>query len=103
MRAVELYKPRNFLHIDTFRALELEKCVCAETNFMLPKDLGDTLQCYLCVHDKHPSPPRTLLVGYNITQILQVLHGRGVDLFQLAPIVAIIDMESISEYLFGSS
>ena len=92
---------RDFLDCDV---TDFNECVFAETLFIEQRDLSTAVSKCLCIQDES-SPSSSafqniVIVGHSIKTDLKILQRLGIDVYGIAPVVAILDTYHMIRNLF---
>lgn len=92
---------RDFLDCDV---TDFKECVFAETFFTEQRDLPTIISKCLCIQDESSPGFRAfrniVIVGHSIKSDLKILQRLGIDVYGIAPVVAILDTYRMIRNLF---
>jgi hypothetical protein len=95
---------QDFLDCDV---TDFKECVFAETLFVSQKDLPTTIAKCLCIQDDSSPDSRALrnivIVSHSTKSDLMIFQRLGVDIYEIAPILAILDTHLMAQNIFGAS
>ncbi|KIM96022.1 hypothetical protein OIDMADRAFT_59109 [Oidiodendron maius Zn] len=95
---------RDFLDCDV---TDFKECVFAETLFTEQRDLPTTISKCLCIQDESSPGSRAfrniVIVGHSIKSDLKILQRLGIDVYRIAPVVAILDTYHMIQNLFKAN
>jgi hypothetical protein len=85
---------------------DFQECVFQQTTKVSQTNIPALITCALRI--PNPAPSRRLfrviiLVGHGIKSDLRILAKLGIDIYQIAPILAIVDTDVMSRDILGSS
>jgi hypothetical protein len=93
---------QDFLDCD---CTDFKECVFAETFYVSQADLPTTISKCLCIQDTSSLDPLALrnivIVGHSPRGDLKILKGLGVDVYEIAPVLAILDTHLMARNMFG--
>jgi len=93
---------KDFLDCDV---TDFKECVFAETFFVSQIDLPTTITTCLQIQDDISCNPHTLrnivIIGHSIKSDLKILQRLGVDVYDTALVLAILDTDHIARKLLG--
>lgn len=98
------HSSKDFLGCD---ATDFKECVFAETVFVAQKDLASTIIKSLRIRDDTSSNSEALrnivIIGHSIKSDLKILQRLGINVYDVAPVVAILDTDLMARSLFGDN
>jgi hypothetical protein len=95
---------KDFLDCDF---TDFKECVFAETLFVSQTDLPTTITKCLCIQDNSSPDSHALrnivIVGHSTKTDLKILQRLGVNIYDIVPVLAILDTHLIARNLLGAN
>jgi hypothetical protein len=86
---------------------DFKECVFAETVFVSQTDLSTTITKSLRIHDDTSPDSRALrnivIIGHSTKTDLKILQRLGVNVYEVAPVLAILDTDLVARNLLGAN